>query len=114
MIDFWLSPVEFNVVIEPDRVEAGKTKGGIILPDEVKENKDAAMMMGTLLAVSPLAFNYDTWPEDAKDKRPKPGDRVLYAKYGGTVVSHPETNHEVRILKDKDIMAVIPQGGSND
>lgn len=114
MTDFWLSPVEFNVVIEPDRVEAGKTKGGIILPDEVKENKDAAMMMGTLLAVSPLAFNYDTWPEEHIDKRPKVGDRILFAKYAGTVVQHPKSNVELRVCKDKDIIAVIPQGGSND
>lgn len=111
---FWLSPVEFNVVIEPDRVEEGKTKGGIILPDEVKESKDAAMMMGTLKAVSPLAFNYDTWPEDAIDKRPKVGDRVLFAKYGGTLVKHPDSLIEYRVTKDKDIIAVIPEGGGHD
>jgi co-chaperonin GroES (HSP10) len=113
-VTFWISPVEFNVVIEPDRIESGKTKGGIILPDEVKENKDAAMMMGTLLAVSPLAFNYDTWPEEHMAKRPKPGDRVLYAKFAGTVVQQPITGTEYRVCKDKDIIAVIPEGGSND
>lgn len=111
---FWLSPVEFNVVIDPDRVEEGKTAGGILLPPEVQDNKDAAMMMGTLLAVSPLAFNYDTWPEDAKDKRPKPGDRVLFAKFAGTVVQDPSNKRDLRIAKDKDIIAVIHEGGSND
>ena len=111
---FWISPVEFNVVIEPDRIESGKTKGGIILPDEVKENKDAAMMMGTLVAVSPLAFNYDTWPEEHMDKRPKPGDRVLYAKFAGVIVQEHEKAPEYRVTKDKDIIAVIPEGGSND
>lgn len=108
---FWLSPVEYNIVVLPDEVE-NTTRGGIILPPKAHETDQLAIMLGTLLAASPLAFNYDTWPEDRIGERPRVGDRILYAKYAGTVVKSPDGT-EVRICKDKDCIAVIHQEQAN-
>lgn len=101
-IDFY--PVEYNVVICPEEVET-KTKGGIILTDAVKETEELAKSWGLLVARSPLAFNYDAWPEDAR--QPSPGDHVFYARYAGTLIEHK--GRQYRVMKDKDIALVRRQ-----
>lgn len=97
-----IQPTEFKVLIAPKPVQA-KSKGGIILPDDTKERDQYAQMEGELVAVSPLAFNYADW--NGSDK-PRPGDRVLYAKYAGAMVTGKD-GREYRICNDKDISAVL-------
>lgn len=100
-----ISPTEYKVLIQPEKVEE-KTKGGIILPDEHKDREQFAQMLGTLIAVSPLAFTY----ADAKDwgdsPKPKPGDKVMFAKYAGAAIKGLD-GKDYRIVNDKDITAVI-------
>jgi chaperonin GroES len=96
-------PTEFKVLIEPETVEE-KTKGGIILPDETKERDQFAQMKGTLVAVSPLAFTYADWASE--DDKPKPGDKVLFAKYAGAKVTGMD-GREYRLANDKDVAAVL-------
>ena len=97
-------PVEYNVLIAPEEVQK-KTAGGIIIPENTQETEQTAQVRGLLAAVSPLAFNFDVWPEDAPP-RPKAGDHVLYAKYAGIIV-RGDDGREYRMCKDKDVMAVI-------
>lgn len=99
-----LLPVEFNVVIRMDPVEA-KTSGGIILPEQKKDRDELAADEGTLIAVSPLAFNYDEWPETAR--KPQVGDRVLFAIYEGRLWKRGDVTY--RLVKDKSVVAVIEQ-----
>lgn len=96
-------PTEYNVLIKP-RVVDEKTKGGIIIPDESKEREQFAQMEGELVACSPLAFTYDDW-KDANP--PKPGDRVLFAKFSGAKVTGLKDGKEYRLCKDKDVAAVL-------
>lgn len=96
-----ITPVEFNVLVEPVEIER-KTKGGIILADETREKEQAAAVHGRIVAVSPLAFSYDDWPAE---QRPKPGDKVVFAKYAGMTVRGAD-DREYRLVKDKDICAV--------
>jgi chaperonin GroES len=98
-----LQPVEFNVLIAPEEVEE-RTKGGIILPGQTKETDQLAATKGRLVAVSPLAFTYESWPEGSR--RPEVGDVVWFAKYGGTLVTG-EDGKEYRLLKDKDVAAIV-------
>lgn len=97
--DFNYEPVEFNVVVLLDKVEE-KTKGGIYIPDKIRDQDKLASVEATLVKVSPLAFSYEEWPEHAR--KPQPGDRVLMAKYAGS----PIGDTDYRIIKDKDILAV--------
>lgn len=100
-----LIPVEFNVVVEMDRVES-KTAGGIIILDQKKDRDKLAADEGTLIAVSPLAFTYENWPADAR--KPQVGDRVLFAQYSGRLWQpQGEDGPNYRILKDQEIVAVI-------
>ena len=95
-------PVEFNCVVLPDPVKE-KTKGGIYLPDDTKNRDQHAATAGTLIAVSPLAFSYEIWPEGSR--RPEVGDKILFAKYAGSLVDVDKPDG-YRIIKDKDILAI--------
>ncbi len=97
------APFEYNVVIAPEEVET-VTKGGIILTDAKKEVDGIATMRGRLVSVSPAAFDYANWPEGTR--LPQPGDEVIFAKYAGVLIPGKD-GREYRILKDRDIAAVI-------
>lgn len=99
-----LRPMEFNVVVEMDPVEE-KTAGGIILPTSKTDRDKLAAEEGTLVALSPLAFTYEEWPE--AEAKPAIGDRVLIARYAGAI--HERDGKTFRILKDRDIVAVVEQ-----
>jgi chaperonin GroES len=92
-------PLHDRVLIE--RIEAeSKTAGGIIIPDTAKE-KPAE---GIIVAVGKGNFN-EKGERIALDV--KKGDRVLFAKWGGTEVK--VDGKELIILKESDILAVIDQ-----
>lgn len=90
-------PLHDRVLVE--RIEAeSKTAGGIIIPDTAKE-KPAE---GVIVAVGKGNFN-DKGERVALDV--KKGDRVLFAKWGGSEVK--VDGKELIILKESDILAVI-------
>lgn len=101
-INAGVTPVEYNVVIAPEVLE--DKIGSILLVAKTKETEDAASMRGRLIAVSPLAFNYDQWPDE--NMKPKVGDVVLFAKYAG-VLTKGIDEKEVRVMKDRDVMAIL-------
>ena len=94
--------VEFNVVVAVADAEK-VSSGGIILPPDASEARQAASMRGRVVSVSPLAFNYDTWPEGSR--KPQPGDEIVFAKYAGVLIEG-EDKREYRIIKDRDVAAV--------
>lgn len=96
-------PVEYNVIVYPEVLET-KTAGGVFLPPSAKETQELAGQRGRLVAASPLAFNYDSWPDDAR--KPQAGDVVLFAKYAGALVKD-DAGVEFRVIKDKDVIAVL-------
>ena len=99
--DHGIKPVEFNVLVEPDEVKE-RTDGGVIIPQMARDKEQAAAVHGRILAASPLAFTYDDWP---MEQRPKVGDKVVFAKYAGMVVTGAD-GKSYRLVKDKDICAV--------
>lgn len=100
-----IQPAEFNVLIRPDPVEE-RTKGGLILSDETKDRQKHAATKGTIIALSPMAFDADVWPAD--QPRPEPGQRVLVAKHSGTFCEGMDAI-EYRLVKDKDVVAMIEE-----
>ena len=85
--------------------EESKTRGGIIIPDTVKEKPQE----GEVLAVGPGA-------RDENGKRVeldvKAGDRILFGKWSGTEVKID--GEELLIMKESDIMGVIEGTPSAD
>ncbi len=90
-----LQPLADRLVVRPTEREE-VTKGGIVLPDTVKEKPQE----GKVLAVGPGRLS-----EDGKRiaMEVKVGDIVLYAKYGGTEIKIED--EEVIILRESDILA---------
>jgi len=78
--------------------EETKTKGGIIIPDTVKEKPQE----GEVIAIGPGA-------RDESGKRVeldvKVGDRILFAKWGGTEVKLD--GEDLLIMKESDILGVV-------
>lgn len=97
-----LAPTEYNVIVAPAVIP--EKIGSIVLADTTKEQKGMAAQVGRIIAISPVAFNYERWPKGASP--PKLGDIVWYARYAGGLFEGAD-GREYRILKDKDIGAVI-------
>jgi chaperonin GroES len=92
-----LRPVGDRVVVKPAAREE-VTRSGIVIPDTAKEKPQE----GTVIAVGNgrLLDNGDRAPIDVHE-----GDRVLFAKYGGT--EFKLDGEEYLVLKENDILAVI-------
>jgi chaperonin GroES len=90
-----LQPLADRVLVKPVEKEE-KTKSGIYLPDTAKEKPQE----GIIMAVGPGKMTDDgkRIPMDLKV-----GDRVIYAKYGGTEIKVDE--EELMILRESDILA---------
>lgn len=91
-----IKPLEDRVVVKA-KTEEERTKGGIVLPDTAKERPQE----GEVKAVGPgkLLENGQRAPMDVK-----PGDVVIFAKYGGTEVKLD--GEEYIILRQSDILAI--------
>lgn len=94
-------PTEYKCLVAPK--EIGDKIGNIFIPNESKDREQFAQMEGTLVACSPLAFTYDNWNNASP---PKPGDRVLFAKFAGAKIVGKD-GKEYRLVNDKDIAAVL-------
>ena len=99
-----LVAMEYNVIVKPDPVEE-KTAGGIILAPVTTDRDKFAVQTGTIIDLSPHAFSYADWPDGAR--KPEVGDRVLFGRYKGSTFG--KGDDEVRIVKDKDIDAIIDE-----
>ena len=90
-----LQPLADRVLVKPIEKEE-KTKSGIYLPDTAKEKPQE----GEIIAVGPGKMT-----DDGKRIPPdlKVGDRVIYAKYGGTEIKVDD--EDLIILRESDILA---------
>ena len=92
-----LKPLGDRVLVEPIEREE-MTASGIYVPETAKERPQE----GVVVAVGPGRKDDDgkLIPMDVKK-----GDRVLYAKYGGTEVKLEDKKY--LILKETDILAIL-------
>jgi chaperonin GroES len=92
-----IRPVGDRVVVKPAAKEA-VTKSGIVIPDTAKEKPQE----GVVIAVGSgkLLDNGDRVALELKE-----GDRVLYAKYGGT--EFKLDGEEYLVLRESDVLAVV-------
>ena len=92
-----IQPLGDRVVVKPAAKEE-VTKSGIVIPDTAKEKPQE----GTVIAVGSgrLLDNGDRAAIDVRE-----GNRVLFAKYGGT--EFKLDGEEYLVLKESDILAII-------
>jgi len=93
-----LQPLGDRVVVKAlDELEA-KTASGLVIPDTAKEKPQ----IGEVLAVGPGSLN------DDGDRIPvdvEVGQKVVYAKYGGTEIKIE--GDELLVLSSRDLLAVV-------
>jgi chaperonin GroES len=90
-----LQPLADRVVVKPVPKEE-KTKSGIYIPDTAKERPQE----GDIIAVGPGRLT-DDGKRIAMEL--KVGDRVIYAKYGGSEIKIED--QDLVIMRESDILA---------
>ena len=92
-----LQPLGDRIVVKPMKRDE-VTKSGIVLPDTAKEKPQE----GEVIAVGPGKLG-----EDGKriEMEVQKGDKILYAKYGGTEIKIED--EELLILRESDVLAKL-------
>lgn len=93
-----IRPLHDRILVERLEQEE-KTAGGIIIPDNAKEKPTKGKV---------VAVGNGAWDEDGEKRIPldvKKGDVILFAKWGGTEVTHD--GKEYLIMKESDILAIL-------
>jgi len=93
-----IKPLSDHILIEPIKEEE-KTKAGILLPDTAEKEKPE---QGKVIAVGP---GRKTSSGKILTLDVKPGDKVLFTKYGPTEIK--VDNKEYLIARQEDILAII-------
>ena len=100
-------PMNWKVLIQPNEIKA-ETKGGILLPDKVKENEQILTAHGTVMALGELAYRErDTGVRWKQLIIPQVGDKVTYGKYAGQKIV--VNNVRFLLLNDDEITAILPE-----
>ena len=100
-------PLNWKVLVQPHQVKM-KTKGGLYLASQSKDNEEYMTAHGRILALGDLAYKArDTGQSWRMPTVPKEGDRVTYGKYAGQKV----TINGVRLLllNDDEITSILPE-----
>ncbi|HZO75515.1 MAG TPA: co-chaperone GroES [Ktedonobacteraceae bacterium] len=92
-----IRPVGDRVVVKPAPKEE-VTRSGIVIPDTAKEKPQEGIVIA--VGTGRLLENGERSPIDVNE-----GDRVLFAKYGGT--EFKLDGEEYLVLKESDILAVV-------
>ena len=101
--DALVEPVGFKLLIAMPEVEDA-TKGGVILPDELRHKETVASIVGCVIAMGPDAYKdqerYPTGPWC------KLNDWVVFRAYSGTKIKLGKSQ-EVRLINDDTVEAVV-------
>jgi chaperonin GroES len=92
-----IRPLQDRILVERIEEEQ-KTAGGIIIPDTAKEKP----VEGKVVAIGRGKVNDDG---SIRTLDVKPGDRVMFGKYGGTEVKLDKKDYV--ILREEDVLAVV-------
>lgn len=88
-----IKPLGENVLVSLEKPEK-KTESGIFLPENATE--DRSSKQGKVIAVG-----------ESEKITVKPGNRIIYTRYGGTEVK--VSGIEYTLVKTEDILAVIEE-----
>lgn len=89
-----------------------KTKGGILLPDELRDREHTASQHGLVMEVGPLAYQQDRFKDLKGVHRPlcAVGDWVMFPMYQGQRIKMPRRGGghlDLRIINDDDVLATL-------
>lgn len=93
------------MIVLPDKPLV-KTDSGILIPETASERHAMAAESGTLVAIGPDAFvwNSDRTRRLEGKEIPKPGDRVVMNRYAG-IYMHGDDGQKYMIMVDHSVKA---------
>lgn len=97
-----ITPAGYLILVAPLQMKE-RSKGGIFLPDQVREREANLAQVGEVLDIGPDAFR-----DEAKfpnGPRCKVGDHILFGRYAGSKITLKEG--DLRLLNDDEILAVV-------
>lgn len=83
---------------------AEQSRGGIFIPDAVREKDKLTGVQGRIVSKSPACFDHGQFG----DAVPQVGDVVQFAKLAGVMTTGAD-GREYRIIQDKDVMAIVEE-----
>ncbi|MDP8238074.1 MAG: co-chaperone GroES [Candidatus Hatepunaea meridiana] len=95
-----LHPVDERIIIKPIEEEAERKIGSIIIPDTAKEKPQ----IGEVIAIGDDVIKTNETRKKLSELV-KVGDRIIYAKYGGSEIKID--NEEYMLISRNDILAVF-------
>jgi len=101
-----LQPIEFKVLLLPDKVKKTVGKNNLIIQPEDRVFKEqAGQVKCTLMAMGNSAFTErgERWFD-----APEVGDKVLIARYAG-FVHEGKDGKDYRFVNDKEIAGIITE-----
>ena len=94
----------YRVLVQKDDIET-TSKGGIVLAVNEKLEKHA-QNIGTVVSIGDKA--YKAFSSDyTGEPWVQVGDRVIFSRYAGVIVTDPDTAVEYTLLNDEDVGAVL-------
>ena len=104
LLDRLPQPTGWRVLVMPYQADV-KTKGGLYIPDEVRDRESVATVVAYVLSVGPLAYK-DT-DKFGPDSEPwcKKGDWVCIGRYSGS--RFKIEGGEIRIINDDEVIATV-------
>lgn len=99
-----VKPVEIETT---RKVEGSNIEIAIAYGDKGEVRHKASRVEGTVVGIGPLAY------KDIGDGTPpvQVGDFVVFAKYAGVFVTDPDTDEDLVILNDEDVLCVVTKTG---
>lgn len=104
LLDRLPQPTGWRVLVMPYQT-AAQTKGGLFIPDEVRDRETVATVVAYVLKVGPLAYR------DANKFGPDPepwckqGDWVCIGRYAGS--RFKIDGGEIRVINDDEVIATV-------
>lgn len=104
LLDRLPQPTGWRVLVMPYQT-AQQTKGGLFIPDEVRDRETVATVVAYVLKVGPLAYKDPN--KFGPDCEPwcKQGDWVCIGRYSGS--RFKIDGGEIRILNDDEVIATV-------
>lgn len=97
-----LKPLGHAVLVKPYDVEE-KSKGGIVIPNQIRERDELAEQRAVFVEAGPEAWTKEATP------RAVPGDKVLVSKHSGYVAVGTADGQKYRIINAMDIFCRITE-----
>ena len=104
-----MKPLQFNVLVLP-RVIQRQRASGIFVPENAAQREEEGGDEGLLVAISPLAFNEEDFPNPAAI--PEVGQHVMFARYAGKSFVGAD-GRVYRVMKDNEIIGVRTSASGN-